>query len=513
MNYFDLYSSYPNPTIAAAAWDSQLKEANKAPWIAEMLNQRGNEFFPRFEVCYGELRSLPRSARRGLQRQLACSSELAAILPEYLQQGGRRLQHRMAWTLAGAALLLALGQSVAKAATITVTTNNPNIIADGQCSLIEAIVNANNDAATHADCAAGNGADTIVLPANAKATLKHIYDSTYGPTGLPLIASSITIDGNGSIIVRRGGPRFRLVAVSNSGDLTLQNVTLSGGSSPYDAALYSYGYGGGAINYGSLTIEGSTISGNAAGFGGGVFNRGTLIIQNSTITKNRASDSIFSSGGGVLNLYGDVTIRDSTILNNSAANKGGGVINRGPLTIQNSTISGNSASSGGGVSNSSYYGFSSLTVTNSTITGNRADRGGGVYNCSCYFGYGYTGLTLNRSLISGNRGTDAPEISNYSGTVNADNFNLFGVNGNAGVTGFVPGLTDIIPARGVKVKNILVSLKNNGGPTQTHALAPGSPALDAVSLLDPACSGTDQRGVVRPQGPGCDIGAFEKNGP
>jgi len=138
MNYFDLYSSYPNPTIAAAAWDSQLKEANKAPWIAEMLNQRGNEFFPRFEVCYGELRSLPRSARRGLQRQLACSSELAAILPEYLQQGGRRLQHRMAWTLAGAALLLALGQSVAKAATITVRTNNPNIIADGQCSLIEA---------------------------------------------------------------------------------------------------------------------------------------------------------------------------------------------------------------------------------------------------------------------------------------------------------------------------------------------------------------------------------------
>ena len=68
----------------------------------------------------------------------------------------------MAWSLAGAALLLALGHGVATAATITVTTNNPNIISDGQCSLIEAIVNANNDAATHADCPAGSGADTIV---------------------------------------------------------------------------------------------------------------------------------------------------------------------------------------------------------------------------------------------------------------------------------------------------------------------------------------------------------------
>ena len=81
----------------------------------------------------------------------------------------------MAWSLAGAALLLALGQGVATAATITVTTNDPRIIPDGQCSLIEAIVNANNDAATHADCAAGSGADTIVLPANANVMLSNAY--------------------------------------------------------------------------------------------------------------------------------------------------------------------------------------------------------------------------------------------------------------------------------------------------------------------------------------------------
>ena len=180
MNYLDLYSSYPDHTIAAA-WDSQLKEADKNPWLGEALKQYGDELFARFTACYADLRALPRGARRSLQRRIARSGKLAAILPEYFQQGGRRLQHKMAWSLAGAALLLALGQGMAKAATITVTTNNPNIIADGQCSLIEAIVNANNDAATHADCAAGSGADTIVLPPNANLTLSAVDNTRDRP--------------------------------------------------------------------------------------------------------------------------------------------------------------------------------------------------------------------------------------------------------------------------------------------------------------------------------------------
>src|SRR5206468_10110009 len=115
MNYFDLYSSYPDRTIAAA-WDSQVNEADQTPWLADALTKREDELFAHFAACYAELRALPRGARRALQRQLARSSELAAILPEYVQQGGRRLQHRMAWSLAGAALLLALGQGLATAA-------------------------------------------------------------------------------------------------------------------------------------------------------------------------------------------------------------------------------------------------------------------------------------------------------------------------------------------------------------------------------------------------------------
>jgi Putative Ig domain len=462
MNYFDLYSTYPDHTIAAA-WDTQVKEAAQTPGLAEIFLPRGSELFPRFAACYAELRALPRGARRALQRRIARSGELATILPEYLHHGERRLQRRMAWSLAGAALLLALGQGVATAATITVTTNDPSVISDGQCSLIEAIVNANNDAATHADCVAGSGADTIVLPANANVTLTNVYDNQYGLTGLPRITSRITIEGNGAVIARQGSaPAFGLMAVSNSGDLTLQSVTLSGGSSSE---------GGGVSNRGALTIDESTISGNTAR---GVFNyAGTLIIENSTISNNTS----------------------------------GGLFNAGNTSIINSTISGNTANSGGGVFN--FYGI--LTIENSTISGNTANVGGGVYN-SFYFSDG--NLILNRSLIAGNQATVASEIQNRS-IVTANNFNLFGTNGHAGVVGFTPGPTDIVPARGVQVADILGPLENNGGPTQTHALVSSSPAINAGNLggcVDSAGAllTTDQRGFPRPfNGTICDIGSYE----
>jgi hypothetical protein len=405
MNYFDLYSSYPDRTIAAA-WDSQVKKADNTQWLAATLTECGGELFARFAACYAELRALPRSARRALQRQLARSSELAAVLPEYLQQGGRRLQHRMAWSLAGAALLLALGQGVATAATITVTTNNPNIASDGQCSLIEAIVNANNDAATHPDCAAGSGSDTIVLPANANIILNTVQGfpsigppSLMEPLGLPEISSRITIEGNGSTIARQAGaPNFVLIAVRGLppklGDLTLESVTLSGGS-------------GGVLNRGALTIKNSTISGNA---GVGVFNNpGSLTLVNSTISGN--------TRGGLSNYYGDIT-------------------------VHNSTISGNTRF---GISN---FGF-----------------GDNFYGSF---------VTLTNSVVSGNQGT---EITNVGSYVYANHFNLFGSNGNAGVTGFTPGPTDIVPS--VPLAQILGPLKFNGGPTQTHALVAGSPAIDA----------------------------------
>jgi len=435
MNYFDLYSSYPDHTIAAA-WDAQLAEAAQTPWFKEILLRRGTELFPRFAACYTELRVLPRSARRALQRQIARSSEPVAIFPEWLQSGGRReLQYKLARSLAGAALLLALWQGMASAATITVTTKDSRVRPDGQCSLIEAIVNANADAAFFSDCPAGSGPDTIVLPAKGNVSVKAQYDDTYGPTGLPLITSQITIEGNGGRI-RGQGNAFRLFAVSNSGNLTLQNVNLSRGSSSY---------GGGVFNNGTLTIQNSTISGNRAGRGGGVSNHGTLTVENSTISGNNAGDGGGVSNGGFVfvesrpishttppagtycfyygayyNMYGGVypsgvscyqfysgalTITDSTISKNSATT-GGGISNyAGTVTIANSTISGNKGSGGGAFNHGGafdYYGKNipagDFSIANSSISKYSASLGGGVFNQGVF--------TIENSAISGNRATD-----------------------------------------------------------------------------------------------------------
>jgi hypothetical protein len=407
MNYFDLYLSYPDQAITAA-WDAQLVEAAQTPGLKEILLTHGSELFPRFAAFYAQLRALPRGARRALQRQIARSSELAAIFPEWLQSGGgRALQQKLARSLAGAALLLALGQGVATAATIPVTTNDPRVRADGQCSLIEAIINANNDAATHADCAPGSGADTIVLPADADVALRAKYDNTYGRTGLPLITSSMTIEGNGARIVRRGARKFRLLAVSNSGNLTLQDLTLSKGSSVY---------GGGVFNNGTLTVANSTITGNkASSDGGGVSNRGTLSIDNSTISKNSAP-----IGGGVYNSpSGTLTIDNTTISGNKALSPGGGLFNHGAAEIAASTISNNSAFRGGGAYNSH---TSSLTIIDSIVSDNKAAAGGGVFNHRGYDGY-YSSypaghLTIENSAISGNKASeDGGGVFNSGGYV------------------------------------------------------------------------------------------------
>ena len=509
MNYFDLDSSYRDHTITGPR-DWQVKEAERPPWLSASLKDCSGELFTRFAACYAELHALPRGARRALQRRIARSSELAAILPKYCQQGGQRLQHRMAWSLAGAALLLALGQGPATATTITVTTSTPDIAADGQCSLIEAIVNSNNHARTHRDCPAGSGTDTIVLPAGANIALSNIFGTSYAsPVGLPPITSQITIEGNGATIAAQGNATsFTLLAVNRllgiPGDLTLKNLTLDGGG----ASLT------GVVNFGKLTLESSIVSGNTAG---GVVNTGNLTIEKSTISNNTANDP-----GGALFNWSNTTVIESTISGN-AASSGGGLYNRGILTIENSTLSGNTANVGGGVFNNA----GRVTITNSTISGNIANDAGGLLNnfyCDYYYGGCWGGtVTLKNSLIAGNQAPGAPEIKNVSGSgavsaVTADHFNLLGSNGNAGVTGFAPGPTDIVPA--ASLAQIIGPLQNNLGSTDTHALVIGSPAIDAGNPN--GCgdsSGTrlpnDQRGFPRHVDGNldstvrCDIGAVE----
>ena len=118
-----------------------------------------------------------------------------------------------------------------------------------------------------------------------------------------------------------------------------------------------------------------------------------------------------------------------------------------------------------------------LTISNSTLSGNTVSgyhaQGGGVANNP------FCTLTLAYTLVAGNTAPTGQEINN-SGTITADNHNLFGVDGTAGAVGFLPGSTDIVPPAGLQLPDILApTLADNGGPTLTHALVPGSLARNA----------------------------------
>ena len=415
-------------------FQEELAQAAAPPGLAAA----GPALWP-FAGYYQGFARLPRKARRALQRRWRRS----------LGKAG--------------APLLALGQAPALAATINV---------GGGCTLVDAITAANNDAPA-GGCTAGSGPDTLVLPAGSTHTLTAVNNSTYGPNGLPAVTSAITIDGNGSTITRDPGtPQFRILEVARSGNLTLEETTISGG--------VTYLGGGGVNNYeGTLTLSNSTVSGNSAGSGGGgVRNLGVLTLSNSTVSGNTGY------GGGVSSI-GTVTLTNSTVSGNSAGGPGGGLDVAGTLTLTNSTVSSNST----------------------------AGAGGGVFNR-----IGST-LALIQTVVSGNTASaQGPEVYNYpgtyaAGTVIANNLNLFGHDGVAGVAGFTPGPTDLVPS--APLAAILnPTLGDNGGLTRTHALVAGSPAADAVTAASCATA-SDQRGFVRPQDSNadtvadCDIGAFE----
>jgi Ca2+-binding RTX toxin-like protein len=186
------------------------------------------------------------------------------------------------------------------------------------------------------------------------------------------------------------------------------------------------------------------------------------------------------------------------------------------LTLINSTLSGNSAGfEGGGVANRGYFsGASTMTLTNSTLSVNSANIGGGVTNRALGGG---ASVILTRNLISGNTApSGGAEVRGSSGTITAANSNLFGHSGLTNAQaffGFIPGVSDLTATSDGTTPTALAAilkptLANNGGLTQTHNLVSGSPARNA-SPDDADCQPADQRGVPRPQGPQCDIGAVE----
>jgi CSLREA domain-containing protein len=250
----------------------------------------------------------------------------------------------------------------------------------------------------------------------------------------------------------------------------------------------------------TVTMSGLTIAnGQTAGTGGGIHNAANLTVMNCTVTGN--SSGSFSDGGGILNANGAaLTVIGSTIASNTAGGNGGGISSSGALTVIDSTLTGNSGFVGGGIS-----GSGTVALIDCTIAGNSSTFNGGGLNST-----GGT-VTIGNTLIAGNTASTGPDVD---GPVMSNGYNLVG-NGS-GSSGF--GATgDRVGTGASPINPLLAPLGNNGGPTQTMALLPGSPAIDAGSnALAVDLSGNalaaDQRGVARVMNGTVDIGAFESRG-
>jgi hypothetical protein len=292
------------------------------------------------------------------------------------------------------------------------------------------------------------------------------YPATITLSSNLTITSSITIAGPGANnLAISGNKSTEVLYVTAGAVVNISGVTIENGNAMS---------GGGIMNFAStLQLTDSAVIGNSSASynGGGIFNfdQATLILSRTTVSGNSSA----GNGGGIASYqYSSVTLINSTLSANSATNAGGGIVNdNSALTVINSTIAGNSAAvAGGGISNSN-----GSLILKSTLV---ADNNGG--NCS---------------LIGG--------------TSTSDGYNL---SDDSSCSAFLNSTTDL---NGTTAALDSKGLQNNGGPTATIALTSGSPAVDGVPVANCTLTdgvtpvSTDQRGVTRPQGSACDIGAFE----
>ncbi len=352
----------------------------------------------------------------------------------------------------------------------------------------------------------------------------------YNHAGQVSIATSV-ISGNAT--VSSGGGVF------NAAFLTVAESTVANNST----SSSSGGQGGGIYNANTaaLTVTHTTFQGNTpTGAGAGVSNVGTASIAHCRFIEN-STPSIF--GGGGIHNYGNITVTDSIFSRNSVDNDGGAINNQlGTASIANSTFTANSAANGGAIANRAFYNDLNLVaatcISNSTFTGNSAENGGAVYNLAKNnfqpvaitatlslvnstiagnraqngggvashvvdgFGIAMANLTMKNSIVYSNTATGTgPNCTNSGATLVGNAHNLF----PSVVDGCPLGAADVATAGAVET--IMSALADNGGPTPTRALVAGSPALDAGD--DAVCPAADQRGLARPYGAACDIGAYE----
>ncbi len=323
--------------------------------------------------------------------------------------------------------------------------------------------------------------------------------------GQVVIDKVLTIRGLGCDFLTVSGNNVSRVFYVNATGLaptTISDMTVTkgNGTGPDLSGFGNASHGGGIHNVGNLQLLRVCVTANKSplGSGGGIYNRGTLSgLTDSTVSYNTAGQN----GGGIFDEQ-DMTIIRSSITNNSAGGDGGGIQEAGTANLINTTISSNTAAGSGGGLND--QGGTTLKTYNVTITGNTAAVGGGMANVP-FLGASWE---LRNTIVGGNSAPNAPDVSNAFGSQISQGNNLIKVTTGAPSGSFVA--SDILGA-----DPRLGPLQENGGPTLTHALLPGSPAIDKGSngnLL--ASMTTDQRGfMIRVIDGGLsltvDIGAYE----
>lgn len=428
---------------------------------------------------------------------------------------------------------------------------------------VNALISAINTANTNA------GADTIDLAAGCNYTLTAAdnTDPSLGPNGLPVITSEITINGHEATIQRSNDPgisEFRILRIGDGGVLNLNNTTIRGGKALWEISLNNKARGAGVFidNGGTLNAMDCAFADNQGYWGGAIHNKADLTLTRCEFANNSSvdyggavvhvgeslsiSDSMFvnndgralyldgawgitqkitgslfkgnstDGSGGAIYLDGGILevadstfdsksatsggaildnlrmiVAHSTFVNNTATSWGGAIDTQGGEVITNSTFFGNTAEKGGAISGED----ENLTVINSTFANNSAAIGGTFYDTGDWTNL--TNTLIANSSLGQNCVWNSPSRL-IDGGHNLDS------DGSCGVG----------PATDPKLDP--AGLKDNGGPTQTIALQTDSPAIDAgddaVCAADPV-NGLDQRGVTRPQGAHCDIGAFELQPP
>ena len=388
----------------------------------------------------------------------------------------------------------------------------------------------------------GPGAALLTIDANNGSRHFTIDGTTTDPldvtiSGMTLLdgfSGSITLDSANLTladvdILSTSGRAIYAVGASSTQPavVNISGTTIDGSTGARD--------GGAILNDGNvlMTITASTISNNTAQWSGGAIlsssnhpsgvytNVSELRIIDSTISDNQTTSTAAGGGGAINKRFGALFISGSTFADNHTAMDGGAIsMFRGTADIANSSFTGNSANDSGGAIDS---GSSIVRINASTIVGNRADAnddrtfhiGGGINTPSSSpesFTY------LNNTIVAGNvaveGGVDLPSDLARKTPEPGSTHNLIGDAGSA--AGLVDGVDNNIVGVGgvgtIPLNTILdPTLADNGGPTQTHALVAGSPALESANPADSPA--TDQRGVARPQGLSPDVGAFEFDTP